>query len=167
LRPPEHFRVSNKRGYLTFPAMGRTYFRNLEEEVDMFIQSYECSNKEEVLFVLPTTRKCMVYGNTGGGKSHLLMLLALRLRQRFFLNDFSYRVIIIPDAAELVGYDGFSYMIAALQLAFADDIDMLTQLSRYNRWEDLNKFYAKRGKLLFIVDQANAFENAGSRLLSH
>ena len=157
-RPPERFICEEGK----FPFIGRLAFTSLLDNARDFIFPTKATPGE----TSSNHSHMMVYGNMGGGKSHMLMVLALQLCQEF-ANDTlrKRRLVVLPQASDLVTY-GANYMRAALMLAFADDEESLSLLVQTSTMTGLNAFCdLHAGKLVFIIDQYESFENTGGEFV--
>lgn len=160
---PERFTVTNKR----FPALGRKGLNKLEQEVSNFLR-YEDTGT--AVFTPPTTintghlqlRRFLIYGNVGAGKSHLIMMLALRLRKKFLAETpVKWRVVIVASAGYLVGLGAFEYLLTAVKLACADDQQDLHDLECIQNEQQLRTFCQQLEQhFVFVVDQADIFEHS-------
>lgn len=144
-----------------FSCLGREIFPKLEAKVQDFLshgttQTIESSpkthNAHQVL------RRMLIYGNTGTGKSHLLMMLGMSLRKQFQAETpTNRRIVIVPSAFNLVTYK-MDYLLAAVRLACAADKRDLAELEDINDPKDLGRFCGGDIRYIFIVDQADYLE---------
>jgi hypothetical protein len=140
-----------------FSFIGRVAFTSLLDNARDFIFPTEAALGE----TSSNHSHMMVYGNMGGGKSHMLMALALQLSQDFAnFNPRKRRIVVLPQASDLTT-NGAEYMRAALMLAFANDGESLPLLAQASTMAELKDFCAlHNGKLVYIIDQYESFEHA-------
>ena len=91
-----------------------------------------------------------VYGTKGYGKSHLLAALVCYLVAR------KERVVYIPDCWKCID-NPVGYVRAAMLFAWADDPTIQDEIITLNTQEMIYRFFQRRKKSIFVIDQMNAF----------
>lgn len=139
-----------------FQFVGRSAMRDIEIAVVGFLNP-----PPPRLFAYKSgLHKMLVYGTFGAGKSHMLMALSLKLRQQYMgLQPVTRRIVVVFNATELIGNQGFSNMLQAMLIAHADDALSLDSLAMIQDWGELMDFCTcASGNLVFMVDQAEEID---------
>lgn len=159
---PNRFKVNED---LDFKFFGRSFFKSL----------YSSVTAMDVV----TNRRLYLHGTLGSGKSHMIAALAATLRRE----SPKMLVCYIPDCYELLmAHPPAEYIIRALYSTFCEDEDedikdhLMSLLSgnhispedQENRLRSFCAQVAYLGKtILFIIDQANALDDADDDRVSN
>ena len=107
-------------------------------------------------------RTLWLYGSRGYGKSHLLAALVCYLAATE-----NERVVYLPDCRECLSCP-VSYIRTAMLFAWANDDDKQLEIMGINTTEMIADFFEANEKVIFVIDQYDAFDlsdTGQSRLL--
>jgi hypothetical protein len=159
--PPERFKASSSmsKHMFNFSFMGRENYVKIRDSITTLLNSRFLNSSSSGEGVV--TKEVYFYGNLGGGKSHILITLALDFFATFRLKKQPYYVVIIPDCAAMLAEGPLTYLTKCFALAFADSEDNLKTVEKIQTLEhllELTNSAAQYINLLFVVDQDNALD---------
>jgi len=150
LAMPDRFKLSEENwGYLlrsghkeSWQYSGRRKFKELVQK----LKNVQDSEVHNIVWL---------YGIQGCGKSHLLAVLVCCLIGE------DERVVYIPDCRELLK-NPVGYVRAAMLFAWATDITTQEEIMILDTLDEIEDFFMSQNKVLFVVDQLDAFNSDGS-----
>ncbi len=118
----------------------------------------------------PVTTEVYFYGNLGGGKSHILMALALDLFATFRIQSKKRFVVVIPDCGAMVDEGPITFLKKCFLLAFANSEQNLKHIQSFTSEEHFIQFSESVAKydcrIFFVVDQDNVLDVKATDSLS-
>eukprot|EP01117_Protostelium_nocturnum_P016915 TRINITY_DN6783_c1_g1_i2.p1 TRINITY_DN6783_c1_g1~~TRINITY_DN6783_c1_g1_i2.p1 ORF type:complete len:446 (+),score=67.27 TRINITY_DN6783_c1_g1_i2:57-1394(+) len=140
-----------------FKFSGRSNFKTLLELVKRKFDTYRNPTYKD-------ERKIgiFIFGNFGGGKSHLLMALAAYLMIESYDDKLSFKVAVLPYCSRL-NENPLGILKQALIFCFAGDEKMTNKIKDCNSLNDLTSLlkvecYERKLSIIWIVDQFNELE---------